>query len=147
MLFAGVFWGSLGISAALVYFEPGDRLRRDPISRFGLRFEAIDSRLSPAGKRETHVPTRPVGSLHRIEFGFGLNSGHDRARVGASERTPHRGYRREAKPRAGNGDKPRAAMSHDLKTPVNRLFARLLSGSRCCWTAATNINEGLGLLA
>ena len=41
---------------------------RNPISRFGLRFGAIDPRLSPAGERETHVPTRPAGwpASHRI---------------------------------------------------------------------------------
>ena len=71
-----------------MHFEPSDRLRCDPVSRFGLRFEAIDPRLPPAGKRETHVPTWPVNLLHRIEFGFGLNSGHDPCARGASAREP-----------------------------------------------------------
>ena len=125
-----------------MYFEPSDRLRCDPVSRFGLRFEAIDPRLPPAGKRETHVPTWPVNSLHRIEFGFELNSGHDPCargpqRKNPAPRLPARGQaaRREWK-------QTRAAPPRDLKTPVNRLFARSLSRNSRCWTAATDIHDG-----
>ena len=130
------------ISAALMHFEPSDRLRCDPVSRFGLRFEAIDPRLPPAGKRETHIPTWPVDSLHRIEFGFGLNSGHDPCARGPQRKNPAPWLPARGQAARREWRQTRAAPPRDLKTPVNRLFARSLSRNSRCWTAATDIHDG-----
>jgi hypothetical protein len=68
--------------AAVVLFDPCNRICFDPLLRLGFALEAIDYRLSPSREGETNRPLT-VFRFHRFENGFRPRSVHG-ASIGTS---------------------------------------------------------------